>query len=219
MKTAATVVLVIALISFLHKDHKHDKKAEVFSKPPITYQEGSTGGQPAVLYPEQQPTQPPVQYTGNDERAKQQIIAFAKSAYKSLAISDSTLDEVAGKIVQYATMYGIDYALAAALVARESRFNPNATSPHGAQGLCQLIPSTAQTLGVTSPYDIDQNLNGGFKYFRSLLDRYSDRADQIDLALASYLLGPKAVTPGGLSEKTQGYVNDILAARDQISSK
>ncbi|MFA6447953.1 MAG: transglycosylase SLT domain-containing protein [bacterium] len=219
MKTAATVILVLALVSFIHKEHKHDAKAAVYTRPPITYT-GPTepsGQQPAIGGPETGAEQP--QYTSNDLLAEQQIVSFAKTQYKSLAVSDATLQEIAQKIVKYSTIYSVDYALAAALIARESRFNPNATSPHGAKGLGQLIDSTAAGFGVTNSYDIDQNLNATLKYMRGLLDRWAGKPDQTELALASYLLGPRAIDSGGhLTEHSVGYVNAVLKARDQIKS-
>jgi hypothetical protein len=217
MKTAATVILVFALISFIHKEHK--KEPAVFSKPPITYNggQGIPGETPGVNVPEQPTTPEQPQYTSNDQLAEKQIITFAKTQYKSLAISDATLQEIAEKIVKYSTIYNVDYALAAALIARESRFNPNATSAHGAKGLGQLIDSTAAGFGVTNSYDIDQNLNATLKYMRGLMDRWAGKPDQTELALASYLLGPRAIDSGGhLTGHSQDYISSVLKARDQI---
>ena len=220
MKTAATVIVVLALFSFIHKEHKNKAQPAVFSRPPITYSGTiQTGGpQTETAGPESATGQLQPEYTANDALAKQQIIKFAKTQYRSLAVSDEKLDEIAGKIVKYSTIYGIDYALAAALIARESRFNPNAVSSHGAKGLGQLIDSTSAALGVSNPYDIDQNLNGAFKYFRGLMDRWPNRADQADLALASYLLGPRGVEGGSLSESARSYISDVLSTRDRIKS-
>jgi soluble lytic murein transglycosylase-like protein len=219
MKTAATVILVLALVSFINKEHHKDARAAVFTRPPATY----TG--PAA--PEQQPVentpqtvapQQP-QYTSNDKLAEQQIVKYAKSQYRNLAVSDTTLQEIAEKIVKYSTIYEIDYALAAALIAKESRFNPNARSVHGAKGLGQLIDSTAAGFGVSNSYDIDQNLNATLKYMHGLMDKWSGRQNQTELSLASYLVGPRATdSNGNMSSSTRGYVNSVLNARDQIKA-
>ena len=219
MKTAATVILVLALISFIHKEHHKDAQAAVFSRPPITYSGPAVPGEtPPVENIPQEPAIPQQpQYTSNDQLAEQQIVSFAKSQYKSLACSDATLQEIAEKIVKYSALYGVDYALSAALVAKESRFNPNAHSVHGAKGLGQLIDSTASGFGVSDPYDIDQNLNATIKYIKGLMDKWAGRSDQTELALASYLIGPRAVDSSGrLSSSSREYINAVLNARDQI---
>lgn len=85
---------------------------------------------------------------------------------------------------------GVDPALLRAMTQQESTFNPRARSPKNAQGLMQLIPATAQRFGVTDPYDPDQNVKGGAKYMRFLLDRYNG---DVDKALAGYNAGEGAV--------------------------
>lgn len=103
---------------------------------------------------------------------------------------------------------GIDPNLFLALVNQESRFNPNAVSPVGAIGLTQLMPGTAQDLGV-DPNDPLANLYGGARYLRQQLDTFGDPK----LALAAYNAGPGAVQKyGGVPpyEETQNYVSTIL---------
>jgi Transglycosylase SLT domain len=219
MKTAATVILVLALVSFIHKDQHKGAQAAVFTSPPVTYGAPAepSGQTPDVIAPEEPAPQQEPQYTSNDQLAEHQIINFAKTQCGNLAVSDATLQVVAEKIVKYSTIHGVDYALAAALVAKESRFNPNARSSHGAKGLGQLIDSTAAGFGVTNPFDIDQNLNATIKYIRGLLDRWDGRPNQTELALASYLLGPRAIGSNGhLGNGSRQYINSVLSARDQI---
>lgn len=99
--------------------------------------------------------------------------------------------------------------LVAALMTRESKFNPRARSSSGAIGLGQLLPSTAKGLNLDDPYDIDQNAKGTVRYFKSLIDRFNG---QVSNAIAGYLEGPNAVMRnGGYSDHTRGYVQDILA--------
>jgi soluble lytic murein transglycosylase-like protein len=106
--------------------------------------------------------------------------------------------------------YRVDPALVEAIVSNESGFDPAATSPAGAQGLMQLMPSTARDLGVTDPYDPAQNVAAGTRYLRGLLDRFK----RVDLAVAAYNAGPNAVARyGGVPPfaETQDYVRNVLA--------
>jgi soluble lytic murein transglycosylase-like protein len=109
-----------------------------------------------------------------------------------------------------AKAYDLDPALVESVVANESGFNPNATSAAGAAGLMQLMPGTAASLGVRDRYDPAQNLRGGTRYLRSLLDRFGD----VELALAAYNAGPGAVERyGGVPPypQTQRYVRNVMA--------
>jgi soluble lytic murein transglycosylase-like protein len=115
-------------------------------------------------------------------------------------------------ISRAATRYGIDPALITSVISVESRFDPRAVSPAGAKGLMQLMDATAQGLGVTDSFDPVQNVFGGAKLLRSLLDRYQGN---LSLALAAYNAGPGAVdTYGGIPPyaETQQYVRRVTAA-------
>ncbi len=94
-----------------------------------------------------------------------------------------------GLIRLTALEYGVSPALVKAVIAAESRFDPDAVSRKGAQGLMQLMPTTASQLGVTDAFEADQNVRGGVRYLREMLDRYGDMAR----ALAAYNAGPTAV--------------------------
>jgi hypothetical protein len=93
-------------------------------------------------------------------------------------------------ITEAADLYRLDPNLIRAIIRAESEFNPFAVSRSGAQGLMQLMPAVAEELNVLDPFDPRQNIFGGARYLRLLLDRNDGN---LDLAVASYNAGPSAV--------------------------
>lgn len=89
-------------------------------------------------------------------------------------------------ILEAASRYEVDPALVKAIILAESEYNPHAISKKGARGLMQLMPRTAQDLGVEDIFDPEHNINGGVKYFKRLLDRFDG---DLKLALAAYNAG------------------------------
>jgi soluble lytic murein transglycosylase-like protein len=109
-----------------------------------------------------------------------------------------------------ADSFDVDPALVKAVVAAESNFEPRAVSHVGAQGLMQLMPSTARAMGVRRPFAPSENIRGGVRYLRSHIDRF----EELDLALAAYNAGPEAVKRhGGIPPypETEAYVAKVLS--------
>ena len=116
----------------------------------------------------------------------------------------------AREITEAANRYGIPERLVTAVIRAESGFNPRAVSRKGAQGLMQLMPSTASVLGVRNSFDPRENIDGGVRHLRGLLDRFPGN---LPLAIAAYNAGEKAVTAyGGIPPypETQDYVVKVL---------
>jgi len=105
--------------------------------------------------------------------------------------------------------YHVDPNLVAAMAFRESRFDANAVSRRGAQGIMQLMPRTAAALGVHNAFDARDNVFGGTKYLKSLLDRF---AGNIDLTLAAYNAGPELVAKVGAGA-TQEAIDYVAAVK------
>lgn len=106
---------------------------------------------------------------------------------------------------------GVDPMLVNAVIEVESAWNPRARSRKNALGLMQLLPETAARLGISDPFDPRQNISGGIRYLRFLLDRF---AGDLRLALAGYNAGEKAVASrGGIPPyaETRSYVKQVLA--------
>jgi len=104
---------------------------------------------------------------------------------------DSAVPQYLSAIIYEASeKHGVDPRLVAAVAQRESRFNPFATSPVGAQGVMQLMPSTARYLGVSNSYDARENVFAGTRYLKKLLDTFDG---DLNLTLAAYNAGPGAV--------------------------
>jgi len=113
------------------------------------------------------------------------------------------------KMAQKAALkYSLSFELLDAVIEAESGYNPQAISCKGAQGLMQLMPATADALKVNNAFDPEENIDAGARYLKAMIDRYGS----MELALAAYNAGPKAVdkykdVPP--YRETQGYVRKI----------
>ncbi len=136
-------------------------------------------------------------------------------------LSFAQADTIARSIIAFSLHYKVDARLVCAVILAESHFRLNATSGCGAQGLGQLMPSTAAGLGVNDAYDPVQNIYGSVRYIKSMLDRTSGNKQWSDLtwsdlalALAAYNAGPGAVKRhGGVPpyRETQNYVRRVTS--------
>ena len=114
-----------------------------------------------------------------------------------------------------AAKYDLSPALLHAVVKAESNYDAGAVSPAGAQGLMQLMPGTADELGVEDPFDIEQNINGGARYLRRMLNRFDGDIEQ---ALSAYNAGPGTVQRynGKVPyAETRTYVAKVMRFADQ----
>jgi soluble lytic murein transglycosylase-like protein len=140
-----------------------------------------------------------------DEKAKAAVPA-AEASNLPKNINPDVLHQI---VQETAAKHDVDPALVNAVISTESNWNVSALSRKGAQGLMQLIPETAQKLGVYNAWDPQQNVDGGVRYLRMLLERYNG---DLPKALAAYNAGPNVVDRwGGVPNyrETQEYVRKV----------
>ena len=141
-------------------------------------------------------------------------IFSSKLSNNSLTSGNANIDSL---IEEYSAKNGLDSAFVKAVIKQESGFQPQVTSHCGAMGLMQLMPATANSLGVKDAYDPEQNIAGGTKYLKGLLDRFGGNKS---LALAAYNAGPNAVAKyNGIPpyKETQNYVKNIMSMYQKYS--
>lgn len=144
--------------------------------------------------------------------------AHDSDVIKSKTMKDAPYDpsgmggsDLQSKVLDSAKKYGVDQSLALALVKQESGWKPDATSPKGAMGLMQLMPGTAKDLGVSDPYDPDQNIDAGMRYLAKQIDTFGSP----ERALVAYNWGPENAKKwdgkrSSLPAETREYLKRIL---------
>lgn len=114
----------------------------------------------------------------------------APSSLSPPTVADTQPPPYHDHIMQAAETYSVDPTLIRAIILAESSYNPRAVSPRGAQGLMQIMPTTARSLGLSDSFDPGRNIDAGVRYFRSLMDRFNG---DVKLALAAYNAGSRYV--------------------------
>lgn len=154
-----------------------------------------------------------------EEKNNINIISKPEETWKEVLNIDTKENKFDKIIDEASSKFGVPRELIKAVIKAESNFNPIAISPKNAMGLMQLIPSTAKEMGVEDVFDPYQNIIGGTKYLKMLLDRYNGN---LFLALSAYNAGPDRVDKtGGIPniEETQNYVDRVLKFYKEYSQK
>ena len=150
-------------------------------------------------------------YTNAPTDARYQRTGFASgTAAGWLRLSGPSPALYVQEIKQSAERYGVPESLVTAVIRAESGFDPRAVSRKGARGLMQLMPSTANTLGVRDSFNPQQNIDGGVRHLRGLIERFGSN---LPLAVAAYNAGEGAVARyGGIPPypETQEYVARVM---------
>ncbi len=158
--------------------------------------------------------------TGTNDRTPQasatglsnsQETLFPSSGKDFSQIRSGTNSQAIEKAIQAAaTQYQLSPKLIKGVIKAESDYDVNAVSPAGAQGLMQLMPGTAKDLGVKNPFDIKQNIDGGVRYLKKMMDMFDGNVRQ---ALSAYNAGPETVKRynGNVPySETRQYVNRVM---------
>lgn len=138
---------------------------------------------------------------------KNSDVSFQDTLNKAIEEKETPFSEL---INTYSQKYGVDPKLVTSIIKAESNFNPQAISKAGAAGLMQLMPQTAKMLGITNIFEPEENIEGGVRYFKGLLDEFNQN---LPLSLAAYNAGPEIVKKTNAIppiDETKNYVEKVL---------
>lgn len=145
------------------------------------------------------------------------LTSIQNSNIVNVTSKDEDIKATIESVVQKASQkHGIDENLIKSIIKVESNFNPNVVSSAGAKGLMQIMPFNYDSLGITDPFDIEQNIEGGTKYIKKCLDMYNG---DVEMALMAYNGGSGRMASRGVNsvndlykmpKETQNYVSKVM---------
>jgi len=145
------------------------------------------------------------------------VAAYAASHRARPCVDASAPPTIESHITEAACRYAVSRELIVAVIEVESQFNTRAVSHRGAQGLMQLMPATAASLGVRDAFDPRDNINGGVRHLRWLMNRFDD---DVPTVLAAYNAGEKAVLKNQrVPRETREYVKQVMRRMNRYQAK
>ena len=145
------------------------------------------------------------------------VSSLNKINFASQKLNVSVDERIENAIGISSKRYGVDEKLVKAIIKVESNFDPKVVSPVGAKGLMQLMPENCRDLGVSDPFNIEQNIDGGVRHIKEYLDRYNG---DMEMALMAYNGGPTRMMNRGvrsindlykMPKETQNYVPKVMS--------
>ena len=171
---------------------------------------------PVIAKPETLIPKPSISFTPVQKEVSSLQSTGLTSRHQQAGVGER--QKIETSILRAARKYDLPVNLIKSVIRAESNFQVKAVSHAGAQGLMQLMPATAKAMGVNNPFNIEENIDGGSRYLRKMLDSFGG---DLKLALAAYNAGPEAVMKYGGKvppyKETQQYVKRVLRFTRQLA--